>query len=253
MAKTLRLIAPPGYGRVVPLDKQRHAGLRVRGADDYAWCARLNAVFINAAEFGKAAPDFPIAFARDPQSGEFMPMAVLGLRDGQNLFVDREGRWRKPAYVPAYFRRYPFCIAEVPMPRGEAPQRMVCVQEDRLAADTGLPLFDAHGQPTASWAPVLALLEAIENARQQTRVLCRRLEALQLLTPFDAVAIPRTGEKLRLHGLSRVDEEKLQQISGRDLRTLLKKGELRAVYAHLLSLENFARLLDYDQERAATR
>jgi SapC len=133
------------------------------------------------------------------------------------------------------------------MPNGEAAQHMVCVQQDRLSPQ-GQPLFDAQGAPTAAWAPILQLLEAIENARQQTRVLCRRLEALELLTPFDAVAIPRAGEKLRLQGLFRVDEEKLQQIPGRDLRTLMKKGELRAVYAHLLSLENFARLLDYAQE-----
>lgn len=247
MTKTLKLIAPPGYGAVVPLDMKRHAGLGVLTAHDYAWCARLNAVFINAAEFGKAALDFPIAFARDPQSGEFMPMAVLGLREKQNLFVGGDGQWRSPAYIPAYFRRYPFCIAEMPMDNGVAPQRMVCVQQDRLAPG-GLPLFDAQGLPTAAWAPVLSLLEAIENARQQTRVLCRRLEALGLLTSFDALAIPRAGEKLRLQGLFRVDEERLQQVAGRELRTLLKKGELRAIHAHLLSLENFARLLDYAQE-----
>ena len=88
------------------------------------------------------------------------------------------------------------------------------------------------------------VLEAIENARQQTRVLTRRLEALGLLTAFDAVAMPSKGKPLRLQGLFRVDEEKLQQISARDLRTLLRKGELRAVHAHLLSLENFSRLLD---------
>lgn len=247
MAKTLKLTAPPGYAEVVPLDKQHHAGLGVVAAADYAWCARLNAVFINAAEFAKAVLDFPVAFAREPQSGEFMPMAVLGLREQQNLFVDASGRWRSPAYVPAYLRRHPFCIAEVPSRNGEAPQRMVCVERARLSAK-GAPLFDANGVATPAWAPVLSLLEAIENARQQTRVLCRRLEALELLTPFDALAIPRSGEKLRLQGLFRVDEEKLQLLAGRDLRTLLKKGELRAIYAHLLSLENFARLLDYAQQ-----
>jgi hypothetical protein len=76
-------------------------------------------------------------------------------------------------------------------------------------------------------------------------VLAKRLDALQLLRPFEALALPHRGAQTRLQGLHRVDEEKLQQLNARDLRALLRKGELRAIYAHLLSLENFARLLDF--------
>jgi hypothetical protein len=246
----LKLTSPAGYGAVVPLDKQKHAGLGLKANTDHLWCANLNAVFINAAEFVKAALDYPIAFARDPGSGEFMPVAVLGLRAKQNLFVDAQGQWRPLTYIPAYFRRFPFCIAEIPGKNGAAASRMICVQEDRLVKD-GTALFGAGGEPTATWEPVLKLLEAIEGSRQQTRVFTRRLEALNLLVPFDAVALPRSGQQMRLQGMFRVDEQKLQEIPGKDLRTLMKKGELRAVYAHLVSLENFGRLLDLTASRSA--
>lgn len=248
MAKTLKMTAPPGYSAVVPLDKQAHAGLGLLAASDFNWCAGLNAVFLNAAEFSLACLDFPIAFSRNDKTGEFMPIAVLGMKARQNLFVDGQGRWREMTYIPAYFRRYPFCIAEVPMPNGQAARQMICVQEDRLTKNK-TPLFDAAGAPTAAWPPILKLLEAIEGARQQTRVLVRRLEALELLVPFDAIAVPRNGEQLRLKGMFRVDEEKLQALSSPNLRTMSKKGELRAIYAHLISLENFGRLMDMNQMR----
>lgn len=247
MAKTVKLIAPPGYGAVSPLDKHKHAGRGLRRDPDYGWTRGMNAVFINAVEFFKASLDYPIAFAREEKSGEFVPMAVLGLKQGQNVYVDGQGRWRAHAYVPAYFRRFPFCIAELPAAKGAEAQRLVCVQEDQLVADSPQPLFGATGEPTPAWEPILKLLEAIEGARQQTRVLSRRLEALGLLVPFDAVAMPRQGERLRLQGLFRVDEEKLAEIPAKDFKAMMKKGELRAIYAHLLSLENFARLLDYAQ------
>jgi len=248
MAKTVKLIAPPGYGAVVPLDKQKHAGLGLPKETGYAWAAEINAVFINAAEFFKAALDYPIAFVREPNSGEFLPMAVLGLKAKQNLYVDSLGRWRAHTYMPAYFRRYPFCIAELPAAKeGEAPQRLVCVQPDALTKDSEQQLFTANGEPAPAWEPIHKLLEAMEGARQQTRVLTRRIEALGLLVPFDAVAMPKQGERSRLQGLFRVDEEKLAEIQAKDFKTLTKKGELRAIYAHLLSLENFARLLDYTQ------
>lgn len=243
MPPALKLSAPPGYGPIVPLDKQRHAGLGLRSGLNQAWCAQTNAAHLNAAEMPRAALDYPIAFVRDAQSGEFLPVAVFALQQKQNLFVGPDGRWREHAYIPAYFRRYPFCLADIPSPGGKEARHMVCVQEDQLAPGP-TPLFDAKGEPTAAWQPVMKLLEAIEGARQQTRAMTKRLEALGLLAPFDAIAVPKSGAKMRLQGLHRVDEQKLGDVPGKDLRLMLRKGELRCVYAHLTSLENFARLMD---------
>lgn len=248
MATPLKILAPPGYGRLVPLDRQRHAGLGLRPGLDHAWCSRINAVFVGAAEMSRAALDYPVAFLRESATGEFAPVAVLGLHQDQNLFVEG-GRWRENTYIPAYLRRYPFCLVDIPSRDGQEAQHLVCVQEDCLTPSAA-PLFDSRGAPTAAWQPLMQLLESIERARQQTRALCMRLEALQLLVPFDAVAVPRAGRQSRLQGLHRVDEQKLQALSGRELRPLMKRGELRAVYAHLLSLENFGRLLDLAQARA---
>ena len=241
--KSIQLIAPPGYGEVSPFDKQQHAGMGVRQAQNYDWCSGLNAVYINAVEFARAALDFPIAFTREERSGEFIPVAVLGLRNGENLFVDEDSRWQEQAYIPAYFRRYPFCIAELPQQNGNEPQRLVCVQADQLEAND-TPLIAEDGTPTERWNNVQKLLEAIEGARQQTRVLSRRLEALELLTAFDALATSNSGQQMRLQGMFRIDEQKLNALSSKDLKSLMSKGELRCIYAHLLSLENFARLLD---------
>lgn len=245
----LQFLAPPGYGKLVPLDRQRHGALGLPASEQFQWCAQLNAVHLNAPEFAKAAADYPIAFVRDEDSGEFAPVAVLGLRSRQNLFVNALGQWRRHSYVPATVRRYPFCIAEIAQPEGP-PQRLVCVEEEKLARG-GTPLFAADGSPSEAWQQTQRLLEAIEGARLQTRLLCRRIEALGLLTPFDALALPRQGQRMRLQGLFRVDEERLQAVPGRELRTLMRKNELRAIYAHLLSLENFARLMDYALEQDA--
>lgn len=246
--KTVQLMSPPGYGAVVPFDKNKHAGLGVRPDYSFAWCASLNAVYVNAVEFARAATDFPIAFTRDERSGEFLPVAVLGLRKDENLFVDAKGNWRKLCYVPAYFRRHPFCIAELPAADGADPQRLVCVQEDQLG-ESESPMFGADGEPTEAWETAQKLLEAVEGARQQTRALCQRLEALELLVPFDALATARGGQQMRLQGMLRVDEEKLGKLSGKELTQMMSKGELRCLYAHLISLENFARLLDMTTAR----
>lgn len=248
---TLKLQSPRGYGPVVPLEPKRHGGMGLRPGLDHRWAQGLNALPISASEFFKSGLDYPIAFVRQEHNGEFTPVIATGLREGQNLYIGADGHWRAQTYVPAYVRRYPFCIAPVPgKEKGSTARPLVCVQEDQLVADSTRPLFDRNGAATPAWKPLLELLEAVEGAHQQTRVLCRRLEALGLLIPFEAVATPRQGEPLRLHGLFRVDEQKLAEVPGRDLRTMMRKGELRAVYAHLNSLENFGRLLDLNQAAA---
>jgi hypothetical protein len=243
---------PPGYSSLTALDRKRHAGLSILPQRNFQWCGKFNSVFLNLVELGKACADYPIAFVKENQSGEYLPMALLGLRDGENLFVDAQGQWRTRTYLPAYVRRYPFCIAEIPGESGAEPQRLICVQEDQLAPSEK-PYFDSAGEATEQWNQPRDLIEAMEACRQQTRAFTRRLEAFGLLIPFDAVALPRSGQQMRLQGLYRVDEEKLNALGPREQKLLMRKGELRSVYAHLLSLENFGRLLDMMSEADGRR
>lgn len=246
------LTAPPGYGKLVLLDRVQHARLGLRKERSLRWCASLNSVYLHAAELSKAALDYPVGFVRGGPEEGYFPVAVLGLRERENLFVDGQGRWQPNAYVPAYVRRHPFCVAYVRTPDNGAARQIICVQEDQLAAN-GEALFDAKGEPTASWAPWRQLIDAVEGAQAQTRDFMQRLAALDLLVPFDAVAVPKGGSQLRLNGLYRIDEQKLNALDPSALRPLLERGELRVVYAHLLSLERFATLLDLTAQRDGRR
>jgi SapC protein len=244
------LTPPPGYGKVILLDRLRHAGLSLRERSQ-AWAGALNSVFLNAAELPRAGLDYPVAFIRE-KSGEYLPVALLGLRERENLFVDAAGAWLPHTYQPAYVRRHPFCLAQVAAQPGVEARQVICVQEDQLAHG-GEPLFDSKGEPTAAWTPLQQLIEAMEAGLRQTRELSLRLDGLGLFTPFDAVAQAPGGAQFRLNGLYRVDEPKLNALEAERLRPLRERGELRVVYAHLLSLERFATLLDLLRQRDGRR
>ncbi len=241
MGAEQRIPSPLGYGPVTLLDKIRHSGLSLPATQNYSWSASLNAVQLHAQEMGKAALSHPVAFTRLSSAGAFVPVAVLGLREGQNLCVDSEGQWLKGSYIPAYIRCHPFCIARTKKANGTS-RGLVCVDESVLVK--GAPeLFDAAGNATAAWQPVQALLDAAESAVPQTEAFARRLAALGLFEPFEALVMPKNGEQLRLKGLWRVNETRLATLPASVLRTLIKQGELRAIHAHILSLEHFARLM----------
>ena len=235
----LTLTSPPGYGKIVMMQRDAHAGLGVKPGLGMQWTAGLNAVFLSAEEFRSALFHYPIAFTRDSTSGRPIPIAILGLGDRGNFFVDQSGKWRENTYVPAYVRRYPFCLSR--RADGQEGTLAVCVQEDCL--DPNAPaLLDAEGNPTDAFKAQHELLRAMEDAQRRTAVFVAELEKLELLVTLNDLIVPRTSTQLHLQGLMRIDEEKLHALSPEALHGLARPGYLHAIYNHLSSLVNFARL-----------
>ena len=98
------------YTKPVGLNKSEHKNLKiVPQSDDFAFATKTNSVILAGVEFTEAAKDFPIVFAE--AGGNIVPVALLGLRNEQNLFVNDDGSWAG-RYIPAFIRRYPFILSE---------------------------------------------------------------------------------------------------------------------------------------------
>ena len=220
--------APFGYDEIVPLEKH-HRVLMMPGGTTPAFCRHINALAVSAGEFVVAARDYPIVFA---SSGEnFAPVIVLGIEQGMNLFVDDAGDWDRACYLPAYVRRFPFCLA------GE---RVVCIVKSYIDAG-GVPLYDARGNATPHWKAAESLLAGFDADLARTAQMCAALARLDLLEPFSMQVTD--APHLQVGGMARVAEPRLRALSPARLKALADKGFLGLVYAHLHSLENFSRLV----------
>ena len=102
-------ILPLFYKQVVPLNKEVHGELYVEGIEDYLHTKDTNSIYIAAVEFLQASREYPIVFAKGKDDVVF-PVALLGLEQNQNVFIDKSGAWTAN-YIPAYVRRYPFILA----------------------------------------------------------------------------------------------------------------------------------------------
>jgi hypothetical protein len=234
-------INPPfGYREIVPLHKSSGVMLPAPGFLP-EFIGTTNAMPISYTEFGVACRDFPIVFTSNDQGKSYAAVAVLGLAQNENLFV-RGGAWEAGTYVPAYVRRYPFCMARVTMNNSEQQNRLICIEKAFLA-DDGEKLFDAEGKPVEKWAPIERLLREYEADLDRTREMCAIITDYALLEPFTMQATPAAGQPLNLAGMFRVKEEKLEHLNAAQHKNLFKKGIVGRIYAHLLSLENFGRLL----------
>jgi hypothetical protein len=236
-------IRPPyGYQEIVPLTKQ-HRVLLPEARKLPVVFRNLNALPLSYSEFAAACRDYPIAFITSDGGRSFVAMAVLGLENQQNLFASPAGGWDPGVYLPAYVRRYPFCMTRVTVDGKEQQERIACV-EKRAVNDKGELLYDDKGEPLPSWGERLKLLFEYEADLVRSDEMSRALAALGLLEIFTMQAVPKEGEPLSMTGMYRVAEQKLTALAPEKLGELAQNGILARVYAHLISLNNFGRLLD---------
>ena len=236
-------IKPPyGYQEIVPLTRQ-HRVVLPEGRKLPLVFHKLTALPLSFTEFTAASRDYPIAFVSGDGGGSFVAMAVLGLENQQNLFVAPDGTWDANVYLPAYVRRYPFCMTRVTVDGQEQPERIACVEKRAINAQ-GEALYDAQGNPLPVWDERRKLLFEYEADIVRSEELARTLAELKLLEIFTMQAIPNEGTPLAMTGMYRVAEQKLVELAPEQLKDLTQKGILARVYAHLISLNNFGRLLD---------
>lgn len=236
-------IKPPyGYQEIVPLNKQ-HRVVLPEGRKLPLVFRSLTALPLSYTEFGAACRDYPIAFVSGDGGRSFVAMALLGLENQQNLFLTDDGTWDASVYLPAYVRRYPFCMTRVTVDGREQPERIACV-EKRAINDKGEALYDAKGEPLPVWEELRKLLFEYEADLVRSEEMCRTLGELLLLETFTMQAVPNEGAPLAMTGMYRVAEQKLGGLAGDRLQALTQKGILARIYAHLISLNNFGRLLD---------
>jgi len=222
----------------VALDARAHARWRLRPQRGFPFAAGLHMASVMQPEFRRVAVTYPIVFVEDTEFDAFRPMALFGLKAGENLFVGPDGRWDAP-YVPAVVRAYPFALARA----ADGDRLAVCVDASARAvsATEGVPLFDEDGQPAAALREAKSFLSRLRQMQVLTDAFCRALAERNLFIPFSARA-RRGSEVVEVDGCYVVDEDRLDSLSDARLSGLRQRGWLGAVYAHLVSLMQLDRL-----------
>jgi hypothetical protein len=228
---------PLFYKSVVALDRNAHARLRVRDPDNFLFTANAPLLPLLTAEFAPIAREYPIVFMND--EGTIIPVALTGMPQGKNLFLNEKGLW-DARYVPAYVRRYPFVFVET------APEQFtVCIDSTSslLNEKEGTPLFESNGEPSAGLQATIKRLGEYQRVMGLTRAFMQRLADAKLLMEANAKADLPDGRSFVWRGFWVVDETRFRDLPEATLKDWFASGELGLIYAHLLSLGNLAELL----------
>lgn len=228
------------YKKVAALNVNVHRNLRLDiGRIDFAFARDTTAVLLAAIEFAEACREYPIVFIKAPD-GKMRPVALLGVRAEENLYVNEEGKW-DARYVPAFVRRYPFVMAESAQPG----QLTVCVDAEcpALNSDKGEVLIDEEGRLQPRMNEVMHFLQNFQGEFARTELLAMQLDELGLFVPQGARFDTPSGQSFQLNDFFKIDEQKFAQLPDDKLSTLFRSGALGMVYLHLASLSNLRALL----------
>lgn len=221
---------PLFYSKPTLLDATLHGGWGLPKTMNFGFSAKANALPINLVEFPQIAHYYPIAFARDAVA---TPVAVVGVRDNENLFVDDKGAWTQNIYIPAYVRRYPFILSE----NADTQQLSLCIDDapDMVVKNGGEKFFDDKKQPTQMAKNAIEFCRSYHMAARQTMEFGKALVDSGLLVDRAAEITLKDGQRISFSGFRIVDEQKFNKLPEKTLIEWRNKGWLAGVYAHLFS------------------
>ena len=233
---------PLFYNALEPLSSETHAAFKMRMLDRATFLVGQHAIPITVDEFVMAQRTLPIVFT---SGDDAIPIALMGLNEGVNVFIGDDGKLTEDTvYVPAYVRRYPFMLARL---RPDAEELSLCFDptgEAIGAFDDGEALF-ADGKPTEVVQNILGFNEQFEQAGARTANFMSELREMGLLMEGEGTLQVEGNEQPFIYrGFQMVNEEKLNELRGDQLRKIQKSGLLPLIYAHLFSLSTLPQIFD---------
>jgi hypothetical protein len=231
------------YSKPEPLSRELHSKIGLRRVDKpFGFAAGANVVPLTVGEFPIAGLSYPIIFAGD----RYQPLAVMGVNAGANLFVSADGSFEVGAYIPAYIRRYPFVLAN-DQSRG---QLVVCIDRaaSMLGEDFDLPFFNENGEPTDYTNGCVQFCNDFETEGRRTESFINLLKDLDLFEVKQATFTPAgpggaPGQPQVIAEYFAVSEQKVKALPSEKLLELVANGALGQIYAHLMSLGGWDRLV----------
>lgn len=243
MVDTAAPALPMFYKAPRPLDRSKDAQLKLQRPTHFHFAQGTNAIPLLADEIPLASAYYPIVFASGPSP---VPAAVVGLKNDENVFIDKNGQWDEGAYLPAYVRRYPFILMDDP----EQKQFVLCIDDkcEFLNDKEGYPLFDKD-QPSDFTKGAMDFCASLRQQGEETDAFVNALKEHNLLMANDAQIDAPGGAKIQLSGFLIIDPKKFDALPDSVALQWRKKGWLGLIYAQLLSSHRWQRLVHLMQAR----
>ena len=227
----------------VQLDNNTHRDLRIVTTRGAAWGDDQMTTPVFLSEFRSVQAHYPIVFQQTDDAQGMQPVALLGLRNGENLFLDARG-W-DARYIPLALERGPFMIGRA----GDQLMIHVDLASPRIGRGEGEPVFMPHGATTEYLERMNSVLATIHQGVEAMPAFVGALLRHELLESFVLDVEAADGSHNRLAGFHTINEERLAALAAPALAELHAPGFLAAIYMALASTAHLPDLVERYNKR----
>jgi len=228
------------------LNNIAHKDLRVITRYSAEFGDNVGSVVTFPTEYGDVQREYPIFFRKDPGTGEYLSVVLLGFEKNENLFLDENG-WNA-SYIPGIVARGPFLIGfQERETAGEVRKDSVIhvdLDNPRISQTEGEPVFLANGGNTRYIERIATILNGIHLGMATSKAMFAAFTAMDLIEPVRVEIQMSPEEQHNLRGYYTINEEKLAKLDGDSLAELNKAGFLQGAFLVIASLNNVKKLID---------
>jgi hypothetical protein len=192
-------------------------------------------------EIKAAQADFPIFFRKSQQDESYQLIALFGLAEQENLFINNSG-WQAH-YVPLSIKRQPFLIGFQEQNGTTEPVVCIDMNSPRVNTEKGEAVFLPHGGQSGYLQDVSSILQALHQGHDAVKAFIATLLHHDLIEPVDLSITLDNQEKINIQDISTVNEDKLAALASDALIDLHSKGYLSHIYMLIASVANLTKLI----------
>ncbi len=236
--------------KLAEIDSVAHKNTKIKANSTFENGMNMHLCLLQIHEFIAASAEYPMVFIKDPDTGEYRSVAMMGLSPGENLYYGLD-KWQAD-YVPTAIQLHPWGLAA----SSKNPQELaLCLDMNSALVneDEGRALFDEDGKESEYLTKVKEWMGQVHAQTPVTMAFIKHMAELDLFIPKSlTVGLGENTKPLKVDGIYAVDHEALEKLSDEAYLDLRKRNYLPVIFAHLASLNLVGKLARRKSEADGT-
>ena len=225
------------------INSDSHALLKIEKTYNIEKIRTLSAMMVYPSEIAEVQKEYAILFRKHPETGRLFPNILLGFADKENLFLDEKGDWQA-SYVPLSIQKGPFLITNNPDVDKKNDVIAIDLDDPRVNDKIGEAIFDDKKQATPYLDKINQMLAQMHLDSQRMSTMVDTFTDLALIEPVTLNIQLNNGELINFGGAYTIAQEKIDALTGKQLKSLNKAGYLSIAIYIADSLSNITKLID---------
>lgn len=224
------------YSNLTVINKIKHKNLKVSKIENFSFAKDVKFIPAVYTETSLIGEDYPLVIT----AGENPFLGVIVSLDGDNLFLNEEGKWYG-SYVPAYLRKYPFALGASNQ-NPEEKLLLIDIDSSLVSESVGGAIFNEDGTQSELFQEKITLISAYERDRKKTEEIIKILVNADILESGEITVGEGEEKKVLVNGFQAVSRAKFEALNSETKKDWEAMGITKFVEAHLNSLNNINRL-----------